>query len=67
MKKIKNWDQFNNRSFKLTDDKIKKGDYFVKSHIEQVYKYLVSKNLQLGILAYFAPKTVHIKRVINLY
>jgi GxxExxY protein len=45
---------------------IKKGDYFVKSHIEQVYKYLVSKNLQLGILAYFAPKTVHLKRIVNL-
>jgi len=45
---------------------IKKGDYFVKSHIDQVYQYLVSKNLQLGILAYFAPKTVHLKRVVNL-
>lgn len=29
MKKIKNWDKFNNRSFKLTDDKIRKGDYFI--------------------------------------
>lgn len=45
---------------------IKKGDYFVKAHIEQVYRYLRSKNLQLGILAYFAPRTVHIKRVVNL-
>lgn len=45
---------------------IKKGDYFVKSHIEQVYKYLVSQKMQLGILAYFAPRTVHIKRVVNL-
>jgi len=54
----------------LIEDKvvleIKKGDYFVKSHIEQVYKYLISKNLQLGILAYFAPRTVHLKRVVNL-
>ena len=45
---------------------IKKGNYFVKSHIDQVYKYLVAKNLQLGILAYFAPRTVHLKRVVNL-
>src|SRR3989344_5402396 len=55
----------------LIEDKIvleiKKGNYFVKSHIEQVYKYLVSKNLQLGLLVYFAPKTVHIKRVVNLH
>ena len=29
MKEIKNWDKFNNRPFKLTDDKIKKGDYFI--------------------------------------
>jgi GxxExxY protein len=45
---------------------IKKGDYFSKSHIDQVYQYLIGKNLQLGILAYFAPRTVHIKRVVNL-
>ncbi len=55
----------------LIEDKlvleIKKGDYFSKTHIDQVYKYLVSKNLKLGILAYFAPRTVHLKRVVNLY
>ncbi|MDR3642597.1 MAG: GxxExxY protein [Candidatus Doudnabacteria bacterium] len=55
----------------LIEDKIvleiKKGDYFVKSHIDQTYRYLVSKNLKLGILAYFAPRTVHLKRVVNLY
>ncbi len=54
----------------LVEDKvvveIKRGDYFVKSHIDQVNKYLISKNLKLGILAYFAPRTVHLKRVVNL-
>ena len=45
---------------------IKKGDYFVKSHIDQVYQYLIARNLQLGILAYFAPRTVHWKRIVNL-
>jgi GxxExxY protein len=45
---------------------IKKGDYFVLKHINQVYQYLVSKDIKLGILAYFAPKTVHLKRVVNL-
>lgn len=46
---------------------IKRGDYFVKSHIDQVFQYLVSKNLKLGLLAYFAPRKVHIKRVVNLH
>ena len=45
---------------------IKRGDYFVKSHIDQVYQYLVSKDLKLGILAYFAPRTVHLKRIVNI-
>jgi len=45
---------------------IKRGDYFVKAHIDQVYKSLVSKDLKLGILAYFAPRIVHLKRVVNL-
>lgn len=45
---------------------IKRGNYFAKAHIDQVYKYLVSKNLQLGILAYFTPRKVHFKRVVNL-
>jgi GxxExxY protein len=26
---------------------IKKGNYFVKSHIDQLFKYLVTKNLKL--------------------
>lgn len=54
----------------LIEDKIvleiKKGNYFVRSHIDQVYKYLVAKNLKLGILAYFTPRTVHFKRIINI-
>lgn len=45
---------------------IKKGDYFVPADIKQVYKYLVANDLQLGILAYFAPKTLHWKRIVNL-
>jgi GxxExxY protein len=46
---------------------IKKGDHFSNVHIKQVYQYLVSKNLKLGILAYFAPRGVHFKRIVNLY
>ena len=45
---------------------IKKGDKFSKSHIDQVYNYLVSANLKLGILAYFSPKNIHFKRIVNL-
>jgi GxxExxY protein len=45
---------------------IKKGDYFAKAHIGQVHEYLVSKNLELGLLVYFAPRTVHWKRIVNL-
>jgi GxxExxY protein len=45
---------------------IKKGDRFAKAHITQVYEYLRNKKLKLGILAYFAPKKVHYKRIVNL-
>jgi GxxExxY protein len=54
----------------LIDDKIvleiKKGNYFSRIHIDQVNKYLAANNLQLGILAYFAPRTVHFKRIVNI-
>lgn len=45
---------------------LKKGDRFSKAHIDQVYQYLLSKKLQLGILAYFTAKKVVIKRVVNI-
>ena len=45
---------------------LKKGDKFSKSHIDQVNGYLVSKNLKLGILAYFTPRNVHYKRIVNI-
>ena len=45
---------------------IKKGDRFAKSHIDQVYKYLKSGNLKLGILIYFAPRKLHYKRILNI-
>lgn len=45
---------------------IKKGDRFSKAHIDQVYQYLVSKNLKLGILAYVTPKKLHFKRILNI-
>lgn len=44
---------------------IKKGDRFAKAHIEQIYSYLKIAKLRLGILAYFAPRNLHFKRIIN--
>lgn len=45
---------------------LKKGNRVSRTHIQQVYQYLVSKKLKLGILAYFAPGSLHFKRIINL-
>ena len=42
------------------------GHHFSTAHINQLYQYLVAKNLKLGILAYFAPRGVHYKRIVNL-
>lgn len=46
---------------------LKNGDHFSNIHIKQVHQYLVSKNLQLGVLAYFAPRGLHWKRIVNLH
>lgn len=45
---------------------IKKGDKFAKSHIDRLYQYLISGKLKLGILAYFGPRKLHFKRIVNL-
>ncbi|MBI4049350.1 MAG: GxxExxY protein [Candidatus Doudnabacteria bacterium] len=45
---------------------IKKGDRFAKSHIDQLFQYLVNQKLKLGILAYFAPHRIHFKRIVNV-
>jgi GxxExxY protein len=54
----------------LVEDKIvvelKRGDKFTKAHIDQVYNYLVAKNLKLGILVYFGPRGLHYKRILNI-
>lgn len=54
----------------LIEDKVvlelKKGDKFSKTHIDQVNQYLVSRDLRLGILAYFTPNKVHYKRIVNI-
>jgi GxxExxY protein len=45
---------------------IKRGNYFHKSHIDQLYNYLIVNKLKLGILVYFTPRNVHFKRVVNI-
>ncbi|MDO8664077.1 MAG: GxxExxY protein [Candidatus Liptonbacteria bacterium] len=45
---------------------IKRGNYFHKSHIDQLHNYLIVNKLKLGILAYFTPRNVHFKRVVNV-
>ncbi|MCX6745975.1 MAG: GxxExxY protein [Candidatus Parcubacteria bacterium] len=46
---------------------IKKGDYFKKTNIDQIYQYLKATNLQLGILAQFTGSGVRTKRILNIY
>lgn len=45
---------------------LKRGDKFVKAHIDQLYNYLVAHNLKLGILVYFGPQQLHYKRILNI-
>jgi GxxExxY protein len=55
----------------LIEDKIileiKKGNYFRRQNISQVFQYLKETNLKLGILANFTSSGVKIKRIVNLY
>jgi len=54
----------------LLDDKvileIKRGNYFSKKNIEQVYAYLVATNLKLGIIANFTSSGIKNKRIVNI-
>lgn len=54
----------------LIEDKIileiKQGNYFSKSHIEQIHNYLKANKLKLGLLANFTMNGVKIKRIVNI-
>lgn len=54
----------------LVEDKIvleiKAGDHFRREYINQVYSYLVSTNLKLGILANFTQNSLQYKRIVNI-
>ncbi len=45
---------------------LKRGNYFSKSHIEQLFNYLKVSKLQLGLLVYFNPQKLIFKRIINI-
>ncbi|MBU1131107.1 GxxExxY protein [Patescibacteria group bacterium] len=45
---------------------IKKGNYFSRKNIEQLYAYLKATDLKLGILANFTSDGVKIKRIVNI-
>ena len=55
----------------LIDDKIalelKVGDHFSKRDIDQLYSYLKSTKIKLGILVNFARNGVTFRRVLNKY
>lgn len=54
----------------LIEDKIileiKQGNKFSKKDIEQIYNYLKSTNLKLGLLARFTRSGVKFKRIVNI-
>ena len=54
----------------LIEDKmileIKVRNFFSKKDIEQLYSYLKSKNLKLGMIAHFTRTGVKFKRVLNI-
>jgi len=60
----------NNYADFLIDNKIileiKKGNFFNKKDIEQVFNYLKVYNVKLGILARFTRSGVKFKRIINI-
>lgn len=46
---------------------IKVRNYFSKKDIDQLYSYLKTKKLKLGIIAHFTKTGVKFKRVVNLF
>lgn len=54
----------------LIDDKIavelKVGDHFLTKDIDQLFSYLKSKDLKLGLLVNFTSNGVKYKRIVNL-
>ena len=45
---------------------IKAGEKFVRKNIDQVYSYLKTNNLRLGILANFTKTGLRFKRILNI-
>lgn len=45
---------------------LKKGDVFAKKNIDQIYTYLKTHNICLGILAQFSSHGLKFKRIVNI-
>lgn len=45
---------------------LKVRNYFAKKDIEQLFAYLKSKDLKLGIIAHFTSSGVKFKRIVNI-
>ena len=45
---------------------VKKGDYFSKRNIEQVYAYLQATGLKLAIIANFTSTGITFRRILNI-
>lgn len=45
---------------------IKRGNYFARTNIQQVFAYLKANNLKLGILVNFTTSGIKFKRIVNL-
>jgi GxxExxY protein len=54
----------------LVEDKVvlelKKGNFFPRTNIDQIYAYLKATSLQLGILANYTSSGVKCKRIVNI-
>lgn len=45
---------------------LKTGNFFKKANIDQIYSYLKTRNLKLGIIANFTRNGVKFKRILNI-
>lgn len=69
MKKIKNWDNFNRKPFELTDEKIKKGDYFIFNDDGRIRKCRSNdiKRINLTLLEDCCKKVVFNDNIIMVF
>lgn len=45
---------------------LKKGDYYSRKNISQIYNYLVATDIKLGLLVNFTQSGIKFKRILNI-